>query len=97
VEAWISLMNSDGFTRGLEYYHNPETFTKKTPIEHSDTFGDTLVVPESTKEEIEELEKMNELCEELAHGSLCSIIDWLNESLCPKAKFKLSDLGYSHY
>lgn len=97
VITWLTLVNNDDFTHGLEYYHNPDTFTKKTPIEHGDGFGDTIVINEATKEEREEWEKMYKLCAELAHESLCSLIDWLNESLCPKAKLELSDLGYLKY
>jgi hypothetical protein len=113
VLANITLINAEGFTRGLEYYHTPQHFTNKTPIEHGDTTGDTISmadypheyvdgkivvkVPEEDKPKIEELEKMNALCEELAHDNLCSILDWLSEKICPSAEMDIADFGYEAY
>ncbi len=113
VLSHLTLINADGFTRGLEYYHTPNSFTSKTPVEHRDTYGDTISmedypheyvdgkivvkVPDEDKAKIEELKRMNNLCEELSHGTLCNILDWLNEKICPLAEMKISDFGYKAY
>ncbi len=113
VLSTITLINNNGFTRGLEYYHTPKSFTNKTPIEHGDTIGDTISmadypheyvdgkvivkVPEEDKPKIEEFKRMGSLCEELSHEMLCDILDWLKNSLCPSAEMDISDLGYKAY
>ena len=109
----ITLINDEGFTRGLKYSHTPSSFTNKTPIKHVDTFGDTIStadypleyvdgkyvmhVPEEDKPKLAELKRMNALCEELAHKSLCSILDWLSAEICPLADMEMSDFGYFDY
>ncbi len=63
---------------------------------------------ENKREEYEQINKINEeisaqqgLCEnvakELAHETLCDILDWLNEEICPLVKMDISDLGYTNY
>ena len=113
VLSTITLINAEGYTRGIEYYHTPGRFTNKTPIEHGDAIGDTLSyadypheyvdgkiivkVPEEDKPKIAEYEKMYALCEELSHGTLCDILDWLTEEICPLAEMNISDFGYKAY
>lgn len=113
VLSSITLINADGFTRGLEYSHNPKQFTNKTPVEHGDATGDILSyadypheyvdgkiivkIPEEDKPKFAEYEKMYDLCKELSQETLCDILDWLTEEICPLAKMDISDFGYKAY
>jgi hypothetical protein len=113
VAATISLANIDGFTRGLKFYHDRETFQKRSPISHGDSYGDTIDlseypheyidgkyhvdIPYEVKVKLEEMDNMNALCESLAQPSIREILDWLNTSVCPLADMDLSDFGYEKY
>lgn len=81
----IEVENEDFLYRGLEYYHNRKEFTRNSPIEHHDWYGNT------------EAYGMTSICEDFAQKSICKILDWMSESLCPSVKMELSDFGYTKY
>jgi hypothetical protein len=101
--------NLDGYNRTLKYSHNPESFTRGSPIKTNSYSGSTVPTdgnfPELAGSSFldserllqAKLEYMDQKCSILAHSSLCKVLDWLNESFCPEANMSISDFGYSSY
>lgn len=85
VLTTIEVENEDFLYRGLEFSHNRKEFTRNSPIEHHDWYGNT------------EAYGMTSICEDFAQKSICKILDWMSESLCPSVKMELSDFGYTKY
>lgn len=63
---------------------------------------------ESKREEYEQKTKINKeiktqqelrenIAKELAHETLCEILDWLNDEICPLTEMDISDFGYNAY
>lgn len=70
--------------------------------------GEYIPPDKNQKEENKRLQEENEkikalhtihedIAKGLSHESLCTILDWLNEEICPLAKMEISDLGYKAY
>lgn len=60
-------------------------------------YVDYDAMPDDFRAKVKTSQHMDDLCEELSHSSLCSILDWLNETICPLADMELSDFGYEKY
>ena len=107
TNAEIVVINSDDKRRGLKYYHNPQQFTVNTPISIVSAFGDHFPDKEASGKYDDPLESFNawkkpmeeveDVGKKSIHSGICSIIDWLNDSICTKAKMDLSDFGYELY
>ena len=99
----------DGYYRSMEFSHDSQRFTDNSPISMGSYDGSTVVRDEFKADEgpttivddkeglQDELDTMDRKCNDLAHGSLCAILDWLKESFCPTANMKMSDFGYDKY
>lgn len=93
IIASISLYDyEERITRGLDFSHNKKVFTNKTPIEFDDYFG-----YDDFKNSMDKIIAMNDLCDELSHPTLCDMLDWLKDDVCPLAKMDMSDFGYEKY
>lgn len=87
----------EDYYRSLQFYHDPEKFTKNSPIECGELGGSTVHAPDSEEALIKEILTLNDICEDRAQTNLCLILDWLKNSFCPTAKMSMSDFGYDKY
>ena len=99
----------EGYSRTLEYSHNPDGFTRGSPIKINSYDGSTVPtdgnIPELSGSSLLGLERalqlkldyMDQKCSILAHSSLCKVLDWLQNEFCPTANMKISDFGYTSY
>ena len=85
------------YYRSMEYSHNPKSFTKNSPIERGELSGSTVHVPDSDKSLVQEIIALNTICEDNAQKNLCTILDWLEASVCQTANMEMSDFGYDKY
>jgi hypothetical protein len=99
----------DGYYRSMEFSHDPQRFTNNSPIDIGNYDGSTVVrdvfiagqgpatVVDDKEGLQDELDTMDSNCKNLAHGSLCAILDWLKESFGPTANMTMSNFGYDKY
>jgi hypothetical protein len=106
--AKVVVYNKDNNMRCLEYYHNPQNFSANTPIELVSVSGhdfpdrnisskDYDTVAEAYAAWVKPMREVEDIGKNSIHAGICSIIDWIDESLCSKAEMDLSDFGYLMY